>query len=204
MSKTAPDQLLVLREFRLNGADSTGLIERIVAIRRPGNGSAVPLLTSVDDPRDVATLRTVADQDSKDADHEERAALAPFVESWRPPKWYQPRVAEDAQAPPRYYRMAVTESGINDVERDIPAPPQPDPAEPQATSPIALLWIGAPVGTHAGLLILVGHSREAPVGRDSSGWPLPLSRELGVRIYEGVGSTIDSRGKGTEGQSRKN
>jgi hypothetical protein len=45
------------------------------------------------------------------------------------------------------------------------------------------VWIGAPVGTYAGLLILLGNY-EDPAQRHPFGWPLPLSRELGVRIYE--------------------
>lgn len=179
-------QLLVLQEFRLNAADSAGLVERIVTMWRPGSGSAVPLLTSVDDPRDVAMLRTATDQDRKDASRQERAALAPFVATWRPLQWYRARVAENAQGPPRYYRMAVTGSGINDVN-DTLAAPRSDPAELPAADHIELLWIGAPVGTHAGLLVLVGHDGDGrfAIGRDISGWPLPLSRELGVRIYEG-------------------
>ena len=52
--------------------------------------------------------------------------------------------------------------------------------------PLGLLWIGSPIGTHAGLLILVGGADEASAGHDRDGWPLPLSRYLGVRIYEGL------------------
>jgi len=166
------------------------VIERIVSTTRAGSASAVPLLISVDDARDVATLRMAVDRQSKHADREQRAALAPFVASWRPLRWYQSRIAENAQAPPRYYRMAVTESGINDVERDLLSGPPPDRGELNEASRIALLWIGAPVGTHAGLLVLVGHCGEAPFARrDISGWPLPLSRELGVRIYQGSSIT---------------
>src|SRR5438034_1313900 len=53
--------------------------------------------------------------------------------------------------------------------------------------PLGLLWIGSPIGTHAGLLILVGGADDASVAqRDPGQWPLPLSRSLGVRIYEGL------------------
>ncbi|MEK7284292.1 MAG: hypothetical protein AAB114_00345, partial [Chloroflexota bacterium] len=47
-------------------------------------------------------------------------------------------------------------------------------------------WIGIPEGTHAGLLVLVGRNDGEPVagGRDGTSWPLPLSRDLGVRVYE--------------------
>lgn len=198
MSRTPPPQLLVLQEFRLNSVDSSDTVERIVAAPRRDCEHVVPLLINIDDPRDVATLRSGSDQYPRDADRRERAALAPFVESWRPLKWYQPRVIEQSQAPPRYYRLAVTESGINDVENDAAAP---NAAKPDASVRIALLWIGAPVGTHAGLLILLGHYGEAPfvAGRDISGWPLPLSRELGVRVYEGAASIMEAVGKADAG-----
>lgn len=201
MPQTPTGQGLVLQEFQLNAADSAPQVAEIVAQPRAGGGAAasgVPLLVSVDDPRDVATLRTVADQDSKDADRGERAALAPFVASWRPLKRYEPRVAESGREPPSYYRMAVTESGINDGATDTTLPPPPEAAG--AAAPIGSLWIGAPVGTHAGLLVLVGHYGAAPVALDqeTAGWPLPLSRELGVRIYEGAASNIQHSGKGAE------
>jgi len=51
--------------------------------------------------------------------------------------------------------------------------------------PVGLVWIGAPIGTHAGLLVLIGSYDAEPTAKnDSFGWPLPMSRELGVRIYE--------------------
>ena len=46
-----------------------------------------------------------------------------------------------------------------------------------------LLWIGSPVGTHAGLLVLLGGRDDQP-RPDAADWPLPMSRALGVRIYD--------------------
>jgi hypothetical protein len=47
------------------------------------------------------------------------------------------------------------------------------------------MWVGAPVGTHAGLLVLLGSYDDPKTERpDPRQWPLPLGRYLGVRIYE--------------------
>ncbi len=183
VAQADPAEVLVLDEFRLHVADSDGVAARIVWAASKGSRDPVPLLTSIDDPCDVATVRTAIDQDCSD-DRGERAALAPFVASWRPARRYRPRIAESAEAPPIHYRLAVTGSGMNDIVNIHPRGPAP--AQP-ATGHLALLWIGTPLGTHAGLLVLVGHYGDGAfaVGRDVSGWPLPLSRDLGVRIYEG-------------------
>lgn len=192
----------MLREFRLKAAASAGLVESIVAKHGPRDGAGVPLLTSIDDPRDVATVRTARDGDPGAADRAERMALAPFVESWQLPKRYRPRIAEHAPAPPEHYRMAVTESGINDVKPNGDVVTPLGSTEPAAASPIALLWIGVPVGSHAGLMVLVGHHGEPPAAA-TAGWPLPLSADLGVRIYAGSGSSIEGRGEETKRESAK-
>jgi hypothetical protein len=144
----------------------------------------VPLLTSIDDPRDVATLRTVSteapDSDGPRGDR----ALGPLVAAWRPVKRYRPRVAARSQGTPSSsFRLAVTESGINDEQV---SPPGAWVGEPSAGEPVALLLIGVPEGTHAGLLVLVGRNGAGHVAatREPAGWPLPLSRDLGVRVYE--------------------
>jgi hypothetical protein len=64
--------------------------------------------------------------------------------------------------------------------------PRENSVDNEATSrPIGLVWIGAPVGSHAGLLVLLGgYEAPRPDDGDTLGWPLPLSRELGVRVYE--------------------
>lgn len=186
---TSAEGLLVLQEFRLDSIESTEAVTRIVEQASP----AVPLLTSIDDPRDVATVRSI-DADDLALALEERIALAPFVSAWKPARRYAVRVRENALAPPDYYRMAVTESGIND--RDRSDTPRSADAGTGKGDPIGLLWIADPVGTHAGLLIVIGHYGQDPfqAGAEFSDWPLALSRDLGVRIYEGAGTTIESGG----------
>ena len=207
MSTVLSDQHLVLQEFRLNSAGSADLVAELIAAPQVGTEQGapfVPLLISVDDRRDVATLRMV-DGDFDDADPEQRLALSPFVASWRAPARYEARVVESAEAPPHYYRMAVTESGINDRGPEVSLSRTPTAAnQPGAGSPIALLWIAAPEKTHAGLLVLVGHYGNTPVQPGVSAWPLPLSDVLGVRIYEGAASTIESRAEATAASSREN
>ena len=183
MRSKNPIRVLVLEEFRLRAEDIDGAAARIVAETPHGLEPAIPLLTSVEDRRDVATLRALHAGESTESDAAQHAALDPLVSSWTAPKHYGPRVTERTESPPSSFRLAVTESGIN-IEGATRAPA---PADGKTTSrPIGLLWIGAPVGTHAGLLVLLGSYDDEPgvVGRDSSRWPLPLSTDLGVRIYE--------------------
>ena len=186
MSTENPIQLLVLEEFRLRDVDVDGTAARIVAESLHGIEPAIPLLTSVDDQRDVAMLRAVHVGETTETDAGQHAALEPLVSSWAVPKHYGPRITERSQSPPSSFRLAVTESGIN-----IEGAPPPTAAryDQNAGRPIGLLWIGAPVDTHAGLLVLLGSYGDDPrvIGTDTVGWPLPLSRDLGVRIYENNG-----------------
>jgi hypothetical protein len=178
---------LVLQEFRLHAADTTGEAARIVAAFSSGLEPPVPLLTSIDDRRDVATVRALHQGETAEGGAEERAALEPLVANWQPLKEYGPRITERSDIPPSYYRLAVTESGINNAEPD----PDPGGASPGGLSPdghstrLGLLWIGLPLGTYSGMLTLLGSDDDrATVRPDPRAWPLPLSRPLGVRIYE--------------------
>lgn len=191
------EDVLVLQEFRLNSVESIEAVGRIVE-----QASPVPLLTSIEDPRDVATVRRIDAADSLAGD--ERTALAPFVTAWKPARRYAVRVLENALDPPDYYRMAVTESGINDRDRSDTV--RSSEAGTGKSDPIGLLWIADPVGTHAGLLIVIGHYGQDPfpVGAEFSDWPLALSRDLGVRIYEGAATTIEPRGSLIETIARQN
>ena len=182
MTTDDPIEMIVLQEFRLRVADSDGAVARLVASSQPVGPDAIPLLTSIADHRDVATIRAQRASDPPNTD--ERAALGGFVARWDEPKHYLPRIAEGAQSPTAHYRLAVTESGINDTG-------PPDRAE-RATPgdgtavPLGLIWIGRPVGSYAGLLVLLGHARDVDrAGRTAGQWPLSLSADLGVRIYEG-------------------
>jgi len=178
-------RLLVLEEFRLRDPDVDGAAARIVAAWPTGIEPAVPLLTSIDDRRDVATLRALHSGESSEGDVVQHTALAPLVSSWATPKHYGPRITERSQGWPSSFRLAVTESGINEVS-DPAVTLGSDPVRDEAASrAVGLLWIGAPVGTHGGLLILLGsYDDPVTVRSNRSDWPLPLSRDLGVRIYE--------------------
>src|SRR2546429_6061545 len=112
MPTVDPIQLLVLEEFRLHTADLDGAAARIVAATPPGIEPAIPLLTSIEDRRDVATLRALHTGEGTEADAVERAGLDHLVSSWAAPKHYGPRVTERSQSPPSSFRLAVTESGI--------------------------------------------------------------------------------------------
>lgn len=175
---------LVLQEFRLHAADTAGDAARIVAAFSSGLEPAVPLLTSIDDDRDVATLRALRPGESLEGDPGQRAALDPLVASWQPLKHYGPQITEQSDKPPAYYRLAVTESGINDAESERPAATPRGPSAERTAASLDLLWIGRPVGTYAGLLALVGSEEGKTARPDPRSWPLPISRYLGVRIYE--------------------
>jgi hypothetical protein len=183
MSTNDPIRVLVLEEFRLRAADVDGAAARIVADTPRGIEPAIPLLTSIEDRRDVATIRALRAGESTEGNAVQHAALDPLVSKWAPPKHYGARIAEHSQSPPSSFRLAVTESGINAgppaVGRDVTG------GDPATSRAVGLVWIGAPVGTHAGLLVLVGNYDAGPTAEgDPSDWPLPMSRDLGVRIYE--------------------
>ncbi len=178
-------QTLVLQEFRLSAVDADGAVARIVDGAAHGLEPAVPLLTSIDDHRDVATIRGVRDGEATEDHGTPRAALDAFLSSWEPAKYYLPRIAERSHDPPTYYRLAVTESGIED-ERGAPADANAFGTNAEGGwAALDLLWVGRPSAAHSGLLVLLGNHDDADVPRsDPQQWPLPMSRQLGVRIYE--------------------
>lgn len=172
----------VLQEFRLSKADTDGAVARIVSSSQHGLEPPVPLLTSIADRRNVAVITALHADEAPVPDAAQRAALEPFVWRWRAPTEYSPRINERSESPPSHYRLAVTESGINDAAAD-PAPSTETHDAP--STHLGLLWIGNPVGTHAGLMVLLGDDRPLGETRAAREWPLPLSNFLGVRIYEG-------------------
>ena len=180
-------ETFALQEFRLRAVDSDGAAARIVAGFSNGIEPSVPLLTSIDDERDVATVRALHGGEATDGSGQ-RAALDPLVSSWQPLKRYGPRITERAASPPSHYRLAVTESGINDGDPGRAGILPTTLAHGGAPVPLGLLWIGVPVGTHAGLMILLGSFEDPHAARRApDDWPLPMSGQLGVRIYEGPG-----------------
>jgi hypothetical protein len=182
MSIDDRDDLIVLDEFRLRAADGDGSAARLVAAAAEGICDP-PLLTSIDDPHDVAVLRRKAAGSPEPADPRGHAALGHLVATWQRSKRYRTRIAATIEtAHPTTFRLAVTESGIN---HEATTPPGERPGAEPAAEPVVTLLIGVPVGTHAGLLVLVGRSGSPPGVQGPTQWPLPLSRELGVRVYRG-------------------
>jgi hypothetical protein len=180
--KNEGGDVIKLDEFRLLAADEGAAAARIVAAAST-DGSDPPLLTSIDDPHDVAVLRMVPEGSSDPNDPRAHAALGRLVAAWQRPKHYRPRIAVTSEVmEATSYRLAVTESGVND---EPSAAPSEWFGEVASGEPVATLIIGIPVGTHAGLLVLVGRAGSTTAPEGVRHWPLPLSRELGVRVYEG-------------------
>ena len=169
----------VLQEFRLADGASH---EEAARILRSSDGHGVPLLTSIADDRDVAFVRCVPARDASSADPIDRAALRGLVSRWQDHRTYRPSVAESSLRPPTTYSLAVTESGLNDGERGQRA--HQEAAGPDAPTRISLLWIGTPATSFAGLFVLVGQEGAMTEARPTD-WPLPLSEQLGVRVYRG-------------------
>lgn len=183
MATHDPITVFVLQEFRLRAADDAAAAARIVAASSPGIEPAIPLLTSIEDRRDVATLRGLHLGETTETDPIERASLDHLVASWAAPKHYGPRIAERSQSSPSSYHLAVTESGIN--AGSSPLSPLGAGSDQTTGQAVGLVWIGEPIGTHAGLLVLIGsYDEDQTTEGGPSGWPLPMSRQLGVRIYE--------------------
>ena len=184
MSTDNPIRMLVLEEFRLRDADVDGAAARIVAAMPRGIEPFIPLLTSIEDHRDVAMIRALHADESTASDAGQRAALSPLVSSWAAPKHYAPRIAERSTSPPASYRLAVTEFGFNmrgDDQENVAAGSDDE----TATRAIALVWIGAPIDTEAGLVVLIGNYDDtATAAVRGLAWPLAFSRQVGVRIYE--------------------
>src|SRR5438093_6830800 len=98
MPTADPIRLFVLEEFRLRAADLDGAAARIVAASPGGIEPAIPLLTSIDDRRDVATLRALHAGEPTDTDEAQRVALDPLVSRWAAPKHYGPRITERSES----------------------------------------------------------------------------------------------------------
>ncbi len=189
----------VLHELRLlagDGATRRRAAAQLAEMPRTQDEQVLPMLVSIDDHRDVACVRRVGalPGSGDEAGARIREALTPEAESSGPPRYYKERAAlAGEREDPSYYRMAVTESGINEqpaarTRAGGPAPARgaPAPARPSDATGAALLWIGTPCASAAGLLVITGHHDGAAyLDSDPGVWPLRTSRQLGVRIYEG-------------------
>jgi hypothetical protein len=179
---------LELHEFRLNSTDTAGEAARLVDSFSAGREPAVPLLVSIDDRRDVAIVSALHVGETVPSEQGRHGSLGPLVTTWQDVKRYGPRITEraaGAEGVPSHYRLAVTESGIHDAGDAGDVFTSPQFADDATSTPIGLLWIGVPIGTGAGLMVLLGSGDAEDVDRqDPHDWPLSLSRGLGVRIYE--------------------
>jgi hypothetical protein len=171
-----------LHEMRLRASSDRALAATAVADQAGPDG--LPMLSSIEDDRDVAVLRAVGPGGKPD--EELRAALSPYVASRRPVRQYRSRLALQSPQPASYFRLAVTDSGINNSAQSGDPPTAVTQGSAAGTT-AQQLWIGAPVDSFGGLLVLVGHAEEGSFAADrrSTSWPLPLSADLGVRIYAG-------------------
>ena len=172
---------LVLEEFRLADGAAYADADRALAAADP---TGVPLLTSIADDRDVASVRCVPARSGPPDDTIDHSAFDGLVSRWGAVHTYRPRMAESSLVRPTSYRLAVTESGINDADpMRVGATSRDGGAADGHATPLDLLWIGAPRGSHAGLLVLIGDGERAAAA--DVAWPLSLSGSLGVRIYRG-------------------
>ena len=185
MPTTDSADLLVLEEFRLLAADTDGAAAAIVRHASRDARDPVPLLTSIDDPRDVAALSSVTDRTpASDAGSRGNSALRALVKTWQPAKRYRVRLtARSRSVTPSSFQLAVTESGANNENVAAPGTAGDDPVMGE---PAALLTIGVREDADTGILVLVGHGAGDVTERHRAGWPLPLSRDLGVRIYDNM------------------
>lgn len=176
---------IALQEFHLLEPDLDGSAARLVA--GAGTPSEVPLLTSIDDHRDVATVRALRVGESAGGGPGGNADLDRLVAAWQPVQLYTPRIAEHSQGLPSYHRLAVTGSGVDDDDEAALAD-GPRSTGGAGWTRLGLLWIGVPRDSRAGLLVLLGTYDDPRTTRPEPWeWPLPLSRTLGVRIYESAG-----------------
>lgn len=188
----------VLHEVRLSAGDPATRLRaaaRLADMPHADDERVLPMLVSIDDHRDVACVRRVGalPGSGDEAGARVRRALTPGAEGGAPPRYYDERAAVAGEGGARsYYRMAVTESGINEEAAastlaDAPAPAgAPAPPRQDDATGAALLWIGTPVASAPGLLVITGHHDATGYEDSEPGvWPLPTSRRLGVRIYEG-------------------
>ncbi len=178
-----------VHEFRLHDdVDRATAQERLGGV--DGADVTVPLMTRIDDVRSFALVRAHHPGGSAAEDREDRevrAAIDRIGDGVRS-RDFRARVALATPDAGAHFRLAVTEFGRNDA-----APSAPDTwvaadgvDRPDADS--QLLWIGITADSQQGLFVLVGHDVEEPRRSDEAnrGWPLPLSSDLGVRIYTGT------------------
>lgn len=171
-------------EFAMRSASARVAADRAIDAHIDAR-ERIPLLVAIDDPMRAVLLRTSRGKSRDGVDDALLAALTALGEA-RPPRRFVRRLALGEPADASYFRLAVTAFGRRDRgglggEPSGAPSGQRDPFGGGTT----LLWIGVPPASPSGLMVLVGQAR--PAGSATAGaptaWPLPLSADLGVRIY---------------------
>jgi len=175
-----------VHEFRLHDdIDRATAQEQLGSL--DGADPSVPLLIRIDDVRSLALVRAHHLGDSASEDGEVRAVIDGIGDGLRS-RDFRARVALAAPEAGAHFRLAMTDFGRNDAAPSAADTwvAADDDDRPDADS--QLLWIGVTADSTRGLFVLVGHDVEEQ-GRSDGGasrWPLPLSADLGVRIYTGT------------------
>ena len=175
-----------VHEFRLHDDVDRVTAQACVTHLGPDDVS-VPLLARIDDARSLALVSVRHAGDGDGATGEVRAAIGGIGDGLRS-REFRARVALAAPDAGFHFRLALTEVGRNDAAPSATDTwvAAADGDRPDADS--QLLWIGVTADSTQGLFVLVGHDVEEPgrSGVADVGWPLPLSSDLGVRIYTGT------------------
>ena len=174
-----------LYEFRLRSLADRATAQQLLTDAGLDERS-VPLLSRVDDPCSLAVIHAYDAPGRSDTESELLAAIGGISNGLRS-HHFRARLAIETPDAASHFRLAVTESGRNDLPASGTEHWVAAGHRDRSDADSQLLWIGAPMDSSHGLLVLVGHELEEAfdAGRESASWPLPLSTDLGVRIYTG-------------------
>ncbi|GAC1698538.1 MAG: hypothetical protein NVS9B6_08820 [Candidatus Limnocylindrales bacterium] len=176
-----------VHEFRLpDSADRDTVREQLRNLETDG-GPSIPLMSRIDDDRALALVRAHRSENGATVDQEVREIIDRMGADLRS-REFSARVALAEPGAGAHFRLAMTEFGRNDATPNATETwvAADDADRPDADS--QLLWIGVTTDSTEGLFVLVGHDVEeqgTPAGATPR-WPLPLSSEMGVRIYTGT------------------
>jgi len=174
-----------LYEFRLRNLADRAMAQQMLTDAGLDDRS-VPVLTRVDDPDSRAVICAYAAPDRSDSERE-LLAVIDGISSGARCHYFRSRLAIAAPDAASHFRLAVTESGRNNASASGTEPWVAADHRDRSDADSRLLWIGMPMDSSRGLLVLVGHELDDAfdAGRETASWPLPLSADLGVRIYTG-------------------
>ena len=175
--------VFALHEFMLPAGTDLPSADAALALAGDAEGGRVPLLSAIDDPRRVAWVRACRSRADANASRSVGDVAGPVAAG--PALLFAQRLALGTPDAASYFRLAVAPAGRNTRDGPLRAPEtsgERDRGAPDRTT--GLLWIGTPLDSPHGLLVLVGLADPGAFAADrSTSWPLPLSTDLGVRIY---------------------